>query len=60
MARAIEDPAGLLAVGERGQLALSRYSWDRAAEAFRACYRFAAGRPLSGAQRMRLDEVTGE
>ena len=46
--------AGLAAETEGG---LARYDWDRALVTLGACYKSAAGRPLSGAERAALDRA---
>jgi glycosyltransferase involved in cell wall biosynthesis len=51
-----EDPA---AVRARRREVLARYSWDDAIRTFTACYRAAAGWPLSDEQRHRLARATG-
>jgi glycosyltransferase involved in cell wall biosynthesis len=57
MQRAITDGTGLDALRARARTRLQRFSWERAAEAFRTCYRAAAGWPLSSEQGALLEEA---
>lgn len=57
LAWADTHPEELRALGERGRRRVERYPWDRAAEAFVACYRRAAGRALEPGQAAVLREA---
>ena len=56
--RALDEPELLAALRERAPAVLARFSWQRAAASFVACYRHAAGRPLDDSQAALLAEAT--
>lgn len=56
--RGLEEPELLAALRERAPAVLDRFSWERAAATFVACYRHAAGAPLTAAQAALLAEAT--
>jgi glycosyltransferase involved in cell wall biosynthesis len=56
--RGLDEPELLAALRERAATVLDRFSWDRAAATFVACYRHAAGAPLDAAQAALLAEAT--
>jgi glycosyltransferase involved in cell wall biosynthesis len=59
MARAVDDPRLLDDLRSRGAAVLARFSWDKARPTFIACYRYAAGQPLTAEERTLLAEATG-